>query len=63
MDTLPNIIKELRAQGKTQEEVGDLLGLSQEYVSNIERGKGGTRTPAETLMRCIAVRDGLRETQ
>lgn len=55
MKTLPEAIKELRALGKTQVEIAELTGLSQGYISDVEKGKKGNRTPADTLLRVLAI--------
>jgi transcriptional regulator with XRE-family HTH domain len=60
MENIREIVKELRELGLTQVEIGAALKLSQAYISSIERGKRGMRTPADTLCRAIKVRDDLR---
>ena len=60
METLSQLIKELRAFGLTQEQVAEETGLSQAHVSNVENEKRGARTPAETLERVRVVRDRYR---
>lgn len=55
METIAQIIKKLRDLGMTQAEVAEEIGISQAYVSGIESGKRGSRTPAETLERARAV--------
>jgi transcriptional regulator with XRE-family HTH domain len=60
METLPELIKEIRALGMTQTETASLVGLSQAHISNLENGKRGNRTPADTLERAKAVRDRLK---
>ena len=59
MEQIAEIVKQLRAMGMTQVEIGEALGLSQAYISGIEKGNRGNRTPAETLERAVAVRDEL----
>lgn len=55
METIAQIIKDMRDLGMTQAEIGEALGLSQAYISGIESGKRGGRTPADTLDRARAV--------
>lgn len=59
METISQVIKDLRALNMTQAEIAEKTGLRQAYISQIESGKRGSRTPAETLERAIAVRDRL----
>lgn len=52
-EALGHALKNARkATGKTQEEVGKLIGMDQGTVSIIERGNPGTRL--ETLFRLLA---------
>lgn len=57
MKKLAEIIQDLRSVGLTQDEVGEVLGLSQAYISGIEAGKRGGRTPADTLERAVSARE------
>ena len=60
MENIAQIIKELRSFGLKQTEIANELQVSQGYVSTIEAGKRGSRTPAETLERAKNARDRLR---
>lgn len=60
MEKISDIVKDLRGLGMTQSEIGEALNVSQGYISTIESGKRGARTPAETLDRARAVRDEIR---
>ncbi len=61
METLTTIVRELRHLGLTQDQIATELNVSQVYVSHLEQGKRGGRTPATTLMRAISARDRIRE--
>jgi HTH-type transcriptional regulator / antitoxin HipB len=55
-EALGHALKDARkATGKTQEEIGKLIGMDQGTVSIIERGNPGTRL--ETLFRLLAALD------
>ncbi len=60
METIAEIVKQLRAQGMTQAQMADAIGVSQAYISGIESGKRGGRTPATTLTRAKQVLDQKR---